>query len=238
MSVDQLRNEVYQANLELYRAGLVLHTFGNVSGIDRDEGIIFIKPSGISYEELSAENMVAVSLKTAEVIESDLHPSSDTPTHLELYHHFNCGGIVHTHSEFATTLAQSRLPIRCMGTTHADYFHGDIPVTRSMTKEEVEENYERNTGHVIVETFQKKNPEEIPGVLSANHGPFAWGRNPIEAVHHAVILEFLAKLEYKMLSLGINDSSRPKLWLVDKHYFRKHGKDSYYGQNRKLERKE
>jgi len=232
MNLEQLRHAVFEANMELHHRGLVLDTFGNVSGINREEGMILIKPSGVTYENLSPASMVAVSLETGTVVDSDLRPSSDTPTHLELYDHFKCGGIVHMHSEYATALAQNRLPIRCMGTTHADYFRGDIPVSRSMTKEEVEKDYERNTGRVIVETFQNMDPMEIPGLLVANHGPFAWGRDPHEAVHHAVILEFLAKLENTMLSTRSN-GRRPEQWLIDKHYFRKHGKGAYYGQRSK-----
>jgi L-ribulose-5-phosphate 4-epimerase len=194
MELSELKESVYRANLELIKSGLVLFTFGNVSGVDRDRAVVVIKPSGVPYNELSPDNMVCVSLETGRVIESNLNPSSDTPTHLELYRAFaSCGGVVHTHSEYATACAQARIPIRCMGTTHADYFFGDIPVTREMIRAETSKDYEKNTGHVITETFGKKNPEQIPAVLVANHGPFAWGRDPGQAVYHAVIVEFFGK---------------------------------------------
>ena len=234
MKMDKLRQDVYETNMELFRSGLVLFTFGNVSGVNREEGLMLIKPSGVSYRDLSPDNMVAVSLKTGEVVKGKLRPSSDTPTHLELYLNFDCGGIVHTHSSYATALAQNRLPIRCMGTTHADYFYGDIPVSRSMTQAEVEQNYEKNTGQVIVETFKNIDPLKIPGVLVANHGPFIWGKDPENAVQHAVVLEFLARFECIMLSTGSNNS-RLNPWLLDKHYYRKHGIDAYYGQDRSAE---
>ena len=196
MELDKLKQAVYRANMDLIESGLVLLTFGNVSGVDREHEAMIIKPSGVPYDALSPENMVCVSLETGNVIDGDLNPSSDTPTHLELYRAFaTCGGIVHTHSEFATACAQARMPIRCMGTTHADYFFGDIPVTREMTSAETIEDYEKNTGHVITETFKDLNPEEIPAVLVANHGPFVWGKNPAKAVYHAVIVEFLAKVQ-------------------------------------------
>jgi L-ribulose-5-phosphate 4-epimerase len=229
--VRELRERVHRANLELVRSGLVIETFGNVSGVDRRAGLFVIKPSGVPYEGLSPAHMVPVSLETGEVVDSDLRPSSDTPTHLELYRAFPCGGIVHTHSPDATTLAQAVLPVRCMGTTHADYFRGDIPVTRSMTREEVETDYEKNTGRVIVETFLERglSPEEIPAVLVVHHGPFTWGSDAFAAVENARVLEYLARMELAVRLLA-KDARRPDAFLVDKHYRRKHGKDAYYGQ--------
>lgn len=231
MIAKDLRELVYRANQHLAESGLVLGTFGNVSGVDREARLLVIKPSGIAYDELTAEHMVPVSLVTGEVVDSTLRPSSDTPTHLELYRAFTCGGIVHTHSEYATALAQARLPVRCMGTTHADYFRGDVPVTRPMRPEEIAEAYERNTGLVIVETFgaSAASPEEVPAVLVANHGPFAWGPDPFKAVEHARVLEFIARLDVTG-RLVAPDAPRPATELVDKHYLRKHGGRAYYGQ--------
>jgi L-ribulose-5-phosphate 4-epimerase len=228
---DGLREEVYRANLALVEAGLVTETFGNVSGVDREAGLFLIKPSGVPYADLSPENMVPVSLETGEVLDGDLRPSSDTPTHLALYRAFPCGGIAHTHSEAATTLAQGRLPVRCLGTTHADYFRGDVPVTREMAPREIETGYEANTGRVIVETFQKEGlePGEIPAVLVANHGPFTWGRDSLEAVKHSVILEFVARMDCALRSFHVAEA-RPSPHLVEKHFLRKHGKGAYYGQ--------
>ena len=230
-SLDALREAVFRANLELREAGLVLDTFGNVSGVDREAGLFLIKPSGVPYAELSPARMVPVSLETGDTLEGDLRPSSDTPTHLELYRAFPCGGIAHTHSRGATTLAQARLPVRCLGTTHADYFRGDVPVTREMTPEEIAEAYETNTGLVIVERFRSAelDPREVQGVLVANHGPFTWGKDPKEAVKHSVILEFLAGMECTLRSLHAGEA-RPSPHLVDRHFLRKHGKDAYYGQ--------
>jgi len=228
----ELREEVCRANLELADSGLVFGTFGNVSGVDRELGLFAIKPSGVPYEELTPDHMVLVSLDTGAVLEGDLRPSSDTPTHLELYRAFPCGGVAHTHSEHATALAQARLEIRCMGTTHADYFRGDVPVTRVMTREEVEVDYERNTGLVIVESFSTRGtrPEEVPAVLVANHGPFTWGEDAHAAVECSRLLEFLARMECTVLSVA-PEASRPPDYLVDKHFLRKHGKDAYYGQH-------
>ncbi len=227
----ELREQVCRANIDLGASGLVLGTFGNVSGVDRDAGWFGIKPSGVDYAELTAESIVLVSLETGEVVDGDLRPSSDTPTHLELYRAFPCGGVCHTHSEHATTLAQARLPIRCMGTTHADHFRGDVPVTRAMRREEVENAYERNTGLVVVETFRGKgiDPAEVPGVLVANHGPFTWGRDAAEAVDRSAILEFLARMECTVRTIA-PDARRPARYLVDKHFLRKHGSGAYYGQ--------
>ena len=226
-----LRERVYRANLELADSGLVMGTFGNVSGVDRDAGVFVIKPSGVPYVRLRPEHMVPVSLATGEVLDSDLRPSSDTPTHLELYRAFPCGGIAHTHSEFATALAQARLPIRCLGTTHADYFCADVPVTRPMRREEVDGAYEANTGTVILETFRDRDlePLRVPGVLVANHGPFTWGADAFEAVEHARVLEYIARLEWRVLSAA-PDAPRPDGFLVEKHYLRKHGPGAYYGQ--------
>lgn len=227
----ELRERVLAANLELVESGLVMGTFGNVSGVDREAGLFVIKPSGVPYRELAPEHMVPVSLETGEVLEGDLRPSSDTPTHLELYRAFPCGGIAHTHSEHATALAQARLPVRCMGTTHADHFRGDVPVTREMTREEVEGAYERETGLVIVERFRDGgiDPEEVSAVLVANHGPFTWGKDSHGAVKASRVLELLARMEIMVRSVA-PDAARPADYLIDRHYLRKHGSDAYYGQ--------
>ena len=227
----ELRESVYRANMALVESGLVTGTFGNVSGVDRAAGLFVIKPSGVPYGALSAGDMVPVSLETGRPLEGTLRPSSDTPTHRELYRAFDCGGIAHTHSEVATAFAQARLPIRCMGTTHADYFCGDIPVTRAMKAAEVERDYERNTGHVIVERFNELglDAKRTPGVLIANHGPFAWGDDAFKAVEHAEIMEFLARLEWRVRTMA-PDAPRPDDFLVDRHFTRKHGPTAYYGQ--------
>ncbi|MYA10215.1 MAG: L-ribulose-5-phosphate 4-epimerase AraD [Gemmatimonadetes bacterium] len=226
-----LREFVWAANLELADSGLVTGTFGNVSGADRDAGLFAIKPSGVPYAELTPDHMVLVSLETGEVARGDLRPSSDTPTHHELYRAFPCGGIAHTHSEFATTLAQARLPVRCMGTTHADHFRGDVPVTRGMTEAEVAGEYERNTGLVIVEAFAEAgvSPDEVAAVLVANHGPFTWGADAHEAVARSEMLELLARMECTIRAIA-PDALRPAPHLIDRHFLRKHGKDAYYGQ--------
>lgn len=231
MSLIQLQELVYRANLELSASGLVMGTFGNLSAVDRAAGLFVIKPSGVPYERLTPGHMVPVSLESGEVIGSDLRPSSDTPTHLELYRAFDCGAVVHTHSEYATAFAQVRLPIRCMGTTHADYFRGDIPVTRPMTRDEVERDYEKNTGLVIVEAFESAalSPAEIGAVLVANHGPFTWGPDAAKAIENARVLEYLARLEWRARTMA-PDAPRPDAFLVDKHYLRKHGPGAYYGQ--------
>ena len=227
----KLRELVCRANQELAASGLVLGTFGNVSGVDRKGGLFIIKPSGVPYDALTPARMVPVSLETGRVLQGKLRPSSDAPTHLELYRAFGCGGIAHTHSELATAFAQARLPIRCLGTTHADYFRGDVPVTRPLTRAEVDGEYERNTGLVIVETFRQggRSPEEIPAALVANHGPFTWGRDALAAVEHARVLEQLARMDHatRLLAPG---ATPPDPFLIDKHYLRKHGKDAYYGQ--------
>ena len=226
-----LREQVCRANLELADSGLVIGTFGNLSLVDRDAGVMAIKPSGVRYSELTPDKIVLVSIKTGEAVDSTLRPSSDTPTHLELYRAFSCGSIVHTHSEFATMFAQSRTAIGCMGTTHADYFRGDIPVTRAMTQAEVEVDYEANTGKVIVETFRllALSPDEVPAVLVANHAPFTWGPDAAKAIEHARVLEFVARMDWQTRVMA-PDAPRPDQFLVDKHYFRKHGHGAYYGQ--------
>lgn len=227
----ELREKVYRANMELAGSGLVHGTFGNVSGVDREAGLFVIKPSGVPYEEQTPDHMVPVSLETGEVLDKRFRPSSDTPTHLELYRAFACGGIVHTHSEAASAFAQARLPIRCMGTTHADHFRGDVPVTRPLTREEVEGEYERNTGLVIVECFREGaiSPDEVPAVLVGQHGPFTWGADPFAAVEHARILEYVARMEARVLLLAPH-APRPERFLIDRHFLRKHGRRAYYGQ--------
>jgi L-ribulose-5-phosphate 4-epimerase len=230
----ELRDLVYRANCRLGETGLVLGTFGNVSAVDRQAGIFVIKPSGVAYDALSPELMVPVSLESGQVVDGNLRPSSDTPTHLELYRAFpSIGGIVHTHSEYATVFAQARQPIRCMGTTHADYFRGDVAVTRAMTRDEVERDYEKNTGRVIVELFRSGgiSPDEMGAVLVANHGPFTWGADPFKAIEHAEVLEYLARVEWRVRSLN-PDAPRPDAFLVDKHHRRKHGPGAYYGQKK------
>lgn len=226
-----LREAVYRATLELAASGLVTGTFGNVSGVDRSAGVMVIKPSGVPYAELTPESMVAVSLESGAVAGPGLRPSSDAPTHLELYRAFGCGGVAHTHSEVATAFAQACRPVRCLGTTHADHFRGDVPVTRALTRAEVEGDYERHTGLVIVETFRGAaySPAEVPAVLVASHGPFAWGRDPFEAVEHARVLELLARMALAARLLD-PDAPGPERFLIDKHYLRKHGTDAYYGQ--------
>jgi L-ribulose-5-phosphate 4-epimerase len=230
MTPRELRQTAFEANVALAATGLVMGTFGNLSTVDRAAGVFAIKPSGVPYEQLTAAHMVIVSLESGEAVDSPLRPSSDTPTHLELYRAFACGAVVHTHSEFATMFAQARTAIRCMGTTHADYFRGDIPVTRSMRREEVERDYERHTGLVIVETFAAGlSPMDVPAVLVANHGPFAWGADTVRAIEHAQMLEYLARLEWRVRTMA-PDAPRPEPFLIDKHYLRKHGPASYYGQ--------
>lgn len=233
MRARELRDIVCAANRALPATGLVLGTFGNASGVDRAAGLMAIKPSGVPYDALMPVDMVLVSLETGAVVEGTRRPSSDTSTHLVLYRAFSCGGIVHTHSECATTLAQARLPLRCMGTTHADYFRGDVPVTRPMTAAEIADDYEARTGDVIVEAFRAAglSDAEVPAVLVANHGPFAWGADPAAAIEHARVLEFLARMDItaRLIAPGALPPARE---LVDKHYTRKHGADAYYGQPR------
>ena len=229
-----LRDTAYRANRRLAESGLVLGTFGNVSAVDRKAGIFMIKPSGVPYEKLTPKHMVAVSLETGRAIGGTLRPSSDTPTHLALYRAFpSIGGIVHTHSEYATAFAQARQPVRCMGTTHADYFCGDVPVTRALSQAEVSQDYELNTGRLIVETFAtgRWSADEVPAVLVANHGPFTWGPDPFKAIEHAEVLEYLARMEWRVRSLS-PDAPRPDDFLVEKHHSRKHGPAAYYGQRK------
>jgi L-ribulose-5-phosphate 4-epimerase len=226
-----LKDLACRANLDLANSGLVTGTFGNLSIVDRAAGVFAIKPSGVPYDRLTPDGIVLVSLETGRVVEGTLKPSSDTPTHRALYRAFPCGAIVHTHSEFATMFAQARVPIRCMGTTHADHFRGDVPVTRALTKAEVERDYEENTGLVIVETFQKSgiSPEEVPAALVANHAPFTWGVDAADAIDNAKVLELVARMEWHMRQIEPN-APRPDKHLIDKHYLRKHGKGAYYGQ--------
>jgi L-ribulose-5-phosphate 4-epimerase len=230
----KLRDAAYRANRLLAESGLVLGTFGNVSAVDRKAGVFMIKPSGVPYDKLTPRHMVAVSLDTGRPIAGTLRPSSDTPTHLALYLAFpSIGGIVHTHSEYATAFAQARQPVRCMGTTHADYFRGDVPVTRPLSRAEVSRDYEMNTGGVIVETFTATglSPDDVPAVLVANHGPFTWGPDPLEAIEHAEVLEYLARVEWRARVLN-PDAPRPDDFLVEKHHSRKHGPAAYYGQGK------
>ena len=223
-----LKKDVCQANLDLVQHGLVLFTWGNVSGIDRKKGLVVIKPSGVSYDNMKPDDMVVVDLD-GKVVEGNYKPSSDTATHLVLYRSFSeIGGIVHTHSEWATIWAQSGKPVPALGTTHADYFYGNIPCTRKLTKEEIASAYEVETGNVIVETFQNLDANAVPGILVNNHGPFAWGKDAHDAVHNAVVMEAVCKMAY--YTLKINQVPAIDQELLDKHYLRKHGKNAYYGQ--------
>lgn len=230
--LENLKREVFLANKELVIQKLVIYTWGNVSGIDREKNLVVIKPSGISYDIMKEEDMVVVNLD-GKVIEGNLNPSSDTPTHLELYKKYSqLGGIVHTHSQWATSWAQASRDIPCYGTTHSDYFYGAIPCTRKLREEEVKQNYELNTGKVIIETLEltKAKPLENPGVIVSKHGPFTWGKTPKEAVYHAKVLEEIAKIAYHTEKINpvIKDIDN---YLLNKHYLRKHGKNAYYGQN-------
>jgi len=229
MLLKSLREDVLEANLELVRRGLVLYTFGNVSGIARKDGLVAIKPSGVPYEELTPAHMVITKLD-GEIVEGDLRPSSDLPTHLELYKQFSAaGGVAHTHSEFATAWAQARCPIPCFGTTHADYFHGPVPVTDDLKAEEIAHDYEKNTGLAICRKFKDIDPEAVRAVLVAGHGPFCWGEDAARAAHNAVILEYIARTAY--YTVGIAAEVQPiARSLHDKHYLRKHGRSAYYGQ--------
>ena len=227
-----LKQAVYEANMELPRRGLVTYTWGNVSGIDREKGLVVIKPSGVAYASMRPEDMVVIALETGERVEGALAPSSDTPTHLELYRAFPAlGGIVHTHSTYAVAWAQVRQDIPCYGTTHADYFYGAVPCTRELAQEEIDAGYEAYTGRIIVETFQERqiDPTNVPAVLCANHGPFAWGENPAQAVCHAAVLEAVAQMALLTRLLDRDVQPAPQR-LQDKHYLRKHGPDAYYGQ--------
>ena len=229
--LEELKEAVWKANLQLPKLGLVTFTWGNVSGIDRERGLVVIKPSGVEYDAMAPDDMVVVSLETGERVEGRWKPSSDTPTHLVLYRAFpDCGGIVHTHSRWATSFAQAGLGIQPLGTTQSDYFYGEIPCTREMTPAEIAGAYEEETGNVIVETFAGKNPAQIPAVLVHSHGPFTWGCDAAEAVHNAAVLEEVAFMNFHSLQLN-PDQTRMQQELLDKHYLRKHGKNAYYGQN-------
>ncbi|MED9905128.1 MAG: L-ribulose-5-phosphate 4-epimerase [Lachnospiraceae bacterium] len=231
--LEELKKKVYEANMLLPQYGLVTFTWGNVSAIDREKGLFVIKPSGVPYEELTSNDMVVMNLE-GEKVEGKYNPSSDTPTHLELYKAFSeIGGIVHTHSSWATSWAQAGRAIPCYGTTHADYIYGEVPCLRTLTKEEIDEAYEKNTGLLIVNEFKKRNldAEAVPAVLCKNHGPFAWGRDAAEAVHNAVVLEEVAKMAARTEKINPQVQPAPQE-LLDKHYFRKHGEGAYYGQNR------
>ena len=227
--LEQLKKAVLEANLELPAKGLVTYTWGNVSGIDRDSGLVAIKPSGVEYDTMKAEDIVLIDL-SGNVVEGRLKPSSDAPTHVALYNSFpEIGGVCHTHSRWATSMAQAGLGIPAYGTTHADYFYGEIPCTRDMTQEEISSAYEANTGAVIVETFKNLNPNFIPGVLVKNHAPFTWGKDAGEAVHNSVVLEEIAMMaiQCKTMNPLIKPMSQT---LLDKHFLRKHGSGAYYGQ--------
>lgn len=227
--LEQLKKQVLEANLLLPKYGLVTFTWGNVSGIDRESGLVVIKPSGVPYEGMTEEDMVVVDLDGKRV-EGKWKPSSDTPTHVELYEAFPAlGGIVHTHSRWATTFAQAGLDIPAMGTTHGDYFYGDIPCTRKMTPQEIAGEYEKETGRIIIETFAGKSPADIPGVTVHSHGPFAWGRDAMDAVHNAVVMEEVAFMDWHAMMIN-PAAGRMQQELLDKHYLRKHGKNAYYGQ--------
>lgn len=238
--LEELKEKVFQANLDLVKHNLVIFTWGNVSAIDREKGLVVIKPSGVSYANMKASDMVVVDLQTGKVVEGDLNPSSDTPTHLVLYRGFpEIGGVVHTHSTYATAWAQAGRDIPNIGTTHADYFHDDIPCTRNMKKSEVFGEYEKETGNVIVERFKGMNPNDTPAVLVRNHGPFTWGTDADNAVHNAVVLEEVAKMAFISSTLHLNTldvidhvPSMNKL-LIEKHYSRKHGPNAYYGQRKR-----
>lgn len=229
--LEELKQEVCEANLELVAKGVVIYTWGNVSGISEDRQYVVIKPSGVEYSHMAPEDMVVVDLETGKTIEGKWKPSSDTATHLALYRAYSAiKGVVHTHSLNAVAFAQAGLPIPALGTTHADYFYGDIPCTRELSKKEVDEAYELNTGKVIIETIDQLNidPMAVPGIVVKNHGPFAWGKNPLDAVHNAVVMENIAEMDIKTLFL--NPNAMMPQHILDKHYLRKHGPNAYYGQ--------
>lgn len=231
--LEKLKETVWRANLDLVKHNLVVFTWGNVSGIDREKGLVVIKPSGVEYDRLTPEDMVVVDLATGNVVEGNLNPSSDTPTHLAIYRAFgDVGGVVHTHSTYATAWAQAGLDIPNIGTTHADYFRASIPCTEDMTEAEVKGAYELETGHVIVRRFQEAglNPVHTPGVLVKNHGPFSWGRDAAGAVYNAVVMEQVAKMAFVSLTLNPRTTMNPLL--VEKHFLRKHGPGAYYGQKK------
>lgn len=230
--LEQLKKEVFEANMLLPKYGLITFTWGNVSGVDREKGLMVIKPSGVEYDAMTTEDMVVVDLKTGKKVEGELNPSSDTDTHVVLYNAFpNIKGVVHTHSRWATTFAQAGMGIPALGTTHGDYFYGEIPCTRKMTAEEIGGKYELETGNVIIETFKDKNPDDIPAVLVHSHGPFTWGTDPHNAVHNAVVLEELAFMAWHNIMMNPQISPMQQE-LLDKHYLRKHGANAYYGQKK------
>ncbi|MBB2181700.1 L-ribulose-5-phosphate 4-epimerase [Lachnospiraceae bacterium MD1] len=227
--LEKLKKEVYEANMELQAKGMVIYTWGNVSGIDREKNLVVIKPSGVDYDTMKPEDMVVVDFD-GNVVEGHYKPSSDTATHLVLYKKYpQIGGVVHTHSTWAVAFAQAGMPITAYGTTHADYFYGDIPCTRELTEKEINEAYELNTGNVIVETIGDNDPMAIPGILVKNHGPFAWGKTPAGSVYNTVVLDKVAEMAYKTMMIN-PDVNRVSQYLLDKHYFRKHGANAYYGQ--------
>lgn len=229
--IEELKEQVWRANLLLPKYDLVSFTWGNVSGIDRGRGLVVIKPSGIPYEQMGKDDMVVIDFD-GHVAEGKWKPSSDAPTHMELYRAFpDCGGIVHTHSRWATTFAQAGMDIPAMGTTHADYFYGDIPCTRKMTEAEIAGEYEKETGKVIVETFKDKDPTATPGVIVHSHGTFAWGTDAMNAVHNAVVMEEVAFMDWHAMTIS-PEKGRMQQELLDRHYLRKHGKNAYYGQNK------
>jgi L-ribulose-5-phosphate 4-epimerase len=226
--LEELKKLVFEANLALVKHNLVLFTWGNVSGIDRNKRIIVIKPSGVEYDKMTVDDMVVCDLE-GKILEGNLRPSSDTPTHIELYKAFPLiGAVVHTHSTYATSWAQAGEPISALGTTHADHFYGQIPCTRKLTDEEINGDYEKETGKVIIETFTDLDPEAVPGVLVNDHGPFSWGKDPLKAVYNAAVLEEVARMA--LFTRQIGDASPVSTILMDKHYLRKHGKNAYYGQ--------
>lgn len=232
--LEELKKKVYEANMLLPKYGLVTFTWGNVSGVDREKKLFVIKPSGVPYEELTPDDMVVMDFEGNKV-EGDMNPSSDTPSHMVLYNEFpEIGGVVHTHSSYATSWAQAGRDIPCYGTTHADYFYGSIPCVRVLTPEEIEEAYELNTGKLIASEFKRlnKDPMAVPGALCKNHGPFAWGKDPEDAVHSAVVMEEVAKMAYRCELINPKVAPAPQS-LQDKHYFRKHGANAYYGQIKK-----
>ena len=235
MPYEQLKDRVYRANLALVEAGLVVLTWGNSSGADRAAGVMAIKPSGVPYARLTANDIVVLKIATGEIVDGNGRPSSDTPTHLHLYREFPaCAGVVHTHSTLATSFAQAQREIPCLGTTHADNFYGAIPVSRQLNPDEIRTDYELNTGRVIVECFRTKkiDPAQIPGILVAGHAPFAWGETPEKAVENAIVLEFSAQMALNTFTLNPTAQPLPQV-LIDKHYLRKHGPSAYYGQPNK-----
>ena len=229
--LEELMKQVWEANLELMRRGVVIYTWGNVSGVDRESGLMVIKPSGVNYNEMKPEDMVAVDLASGSIVKGRYKPSSDTATHLELYRAFpSVGGITHTHSINAVAFAQAGIDVPSLGTTHADYFYGSIPCTRELSQQEVEEAYEVNTGKVIVETLKNRrvDPMAVPGVIVKNHGPFSWGKDPAASVYHAVVMDTIAEMAWKTLLL--NPQTSMAQYILDKHYMRKHGANAYYVQ--------